>query len=706
MFGPNSVLDMGRWALFASQAAIQVTGENIANVNTEGYCRRYVSLEEGVSINYSPGQMGTGVVAREVCRHFDQFIEEQYYDQATLRERWSSLYANLSGVENLFNESQGYGLSDSLSTFFNSWSDLSQRPEDYGSRRTLMDDSLTLISTLSQLDTDLYNMQLQAEDRISQEVTRANALMSAIAEINKEITINDIPGINNANALYDQRDRLVRELGEILDINYIDNGAGNVTITTKAGQNLVDGSSYFSLVFDSPEAVQELTSSSVFDGQVYYEGSDSYEYTLEVLSDGLVTSGAGAATFRVSLDGGVTWLTDEDGNQREFSARAYGGRISVEGLNIWFGDSSDPQIAPTTALSAGDRFIVSPKKDLYWVENTSHRENITPMIGFTGEDNDKRITGGTLCGYFNLRDKYIGSYRDKLDSLAEGIIWEVNRRHSQGVGLEKYSYIEGSYSVLNDDYALGSNSSGLAFGGKLASGGTMIAIYDTSTGLLVSNAALDWSAAAGQQNFDPNSHSLNSAAAAFNRSFGTYLTASIVNHKLHIQVNDGYELGFGTDSTGLTAALGLNTFFDGHDAGTISINDRVSTDLDLICAGHINGAGEANPGDNLIAEAIAGLQTEEVVLSTVHDGSSTQTLVEYYNALVGSVGTDTSKAEFNYAYTKTLADDLNERQQEVCGVNLDEEMNNLIKYQASYTAAAKLITTADEMLQTLLALKS
>ncbi|MDP3427890.1 MAG: flagellar basal body rod C-terminal domain-containing protein, partial [Humidesulfovibrio sp.] len=74
--------------------------------------------------------------------------------------------------------------------------------------------------------------------------------------------------------------------------------------------------------------------------------------------------------------------------------------------------------------------------------------------------------------------------------------------------------------------------------------------------------------------------------------------------------------------------------------------------------------------------------------------------------LVGAVGADTSKVKFSYEYKKTLASDLDDRQQSISGVNLDEEMAALIKYQHAYTAAAKLITTADQMLQTLLSLKS
>ena len=70
------------------------------------------------------------------------------------------------------------------------------------------------------------------------------------------------------------------------------------------------------------------------------------------------------------------------------------------------------------------------------------------------------------------------------------------------------------------------------------------------------------------------------------------------------------------------------------------------------------------------------------------------------------MGADTSTAKFNLEYNQALAQDLDTRQQETAGVNLDEEMGNLIKFQHAYTAAAKLVSTADSMMQTLLGMKS
>ena len=705
MYGPNSILDMGRGALFASQTALQVTGENISNINTPGYSRRTVRFAEGISIDGNPGQMGTGVEAAEVQRHFNSFVEREYLGKATSRERWEALYESLHTTETIFNESQGLGVSDALSKYFQSWSDLTQRPEDYGSRQDVLNNAETLISTLSQMDSDLGQMQQRVEDLIQQDTNRANEIMSQIADINRQIGIHDIPGQNNANALYDQRASLTRELSEILDVNVIDKGQGDYTITTQAGQTLVDGNTHYALTFESSQVMQQLNADSTFDGEVYYSGNDNHEYTLQVIDGGSVSNGGGAATFRVSLDGGKTWLKDDEGQERVFYARPDERKVQVQDLTIWFGSASDPLSDPSQPLMEGDTFRIVPQSGLYWNQNTSLKENITPQQHFNGEDNTQRITGGRLAAYFGYRDQYIGNYRDSLDAMTKSLIWETNRRHSQGVGLEKFAFTEGTYAVAGDNIALGSDSSGLTFSDKLQPGSSMMYVYNVDTGLLVSGAALDWSDASGQQNFDPGTHTMTDAAAAINRTFGTYMTASVVNHKLRVEAKDGYQFAFGTDSTGVMAALGMNTFFQGDSAASISLNEKLTSDLDYLCTGHVNGAGEGNQGDNITAQLMAELKDTEIEMNTARQGNTKQTILEYYNGLVGRVGTDTATASFNFQFNKALADDLDERQQEVAGVNIDEEMSNLIKFQHSYTAAAKLITTADQMLQTLLSLK-
>ena len=708
MPGITSVLDIGRLGLSASQTAIQVTGDNIANVNTEGYSRRELQLLENVSINAAAGQLGTGVVAQQVLRHFDQWIENAYNDKATLQSRWETVYSNLSNVESMFNESNGFGVSTSLSTFLNDWQTLAANPSDYSTRSQLSGDAQTLISILHEANNDLTNAQAQVDTNVTQDVDTVNTLLVQIADLNRQITAVEVPGQNNANELRDTRATKVRELASYMDIKYIDNGGGDVNILTQAGQTLVEGVNHYSISYEAPQATSSLKADSNFDGQVYFSGEDSYEYTLKVVSNagGGVSSGAGAAMFQVSLDGGKTWLKDENGQIKTFAARPEDSKVTVGNLQIWFGTPSDPTGSPANGFKEGDSFTIVPKKGLYWHQNTSTKENITPQSTASGQDNTRRLTGGILAGELSFRDEMVGNYRSQIDALAKSLAWEVNRQHSQGAGLSTYTLLEGSNAVNGIGLALGSDASGLSYSSYLTSGSATMYVYDTYTGKIASGAALDFSDDPGQQNFDPSRHTLADVRDAVNRTFGGKVTATIVNNKLQLQSSDGYAFQFGADSSGLYAALGLNTFFQGDSAATIDLSDSVRSNTDHICAGHVNGGDEVNEGDNTTATAIAALQDKKVSITTTWGGTTSQTLMTYYDTLVARIGADSQSSKFNATYQKALATDLDNQQQAISGVNLDEEMANLIKYQHSYTAAAKLITTADQMLQTVLGMKT
>jgi flagellar hook-associated protein 1 FlgK len=82
-----------------------------------------------------------------------------------------------------------------------------------------------------------------------------------------------------------------------------------------------------------------------------------------------------------------------------------------------------------------------------------------------------------------------------------------------------------------------------------------------------------------------------------------------------------------------------------------------------------------------------------------------ETLNEFYEELVAEVGLLTEEANESQEFSQTLVDELGKLRDSVSGVNLDEEMTELLQIQRAYEAAAKLITTADEMLQSLLEMR-
>jgi|GEM_PF-184414 len=778
----NSILGMGAGALYAHQNSIQTTGNNIANVDTEGYSRQGVRYETNPSLNAYPGQIGQGVRAVEVYRMFNQFVEKAYISKASDASRWSEQFGLLYNVDALVYESNDMpGLGATLNKMFKGWQTLSNNGTLISSREALLSDAETLATYIREQSASLTYMQNQMDGLISTDVNRANQLMQDIANLNNQINQHSAPGQNNPNALLDQRDLKVRQLAEIIDIEITDRGEGHYTVTTKSGLTLVEEGTHYELEFYGPKVndYRSRSPQSTYTGEVHFEGADQHEYTIEVVKGGTVGDYSatppvpGSAQFKVSLDSGATWLCD-DGVYRtdaqvasltkgmsdaEIADSGFGFKLYdandeskpayVGDIKVWFDSGAgklcakgDPNVDPNgPAYAQGDKFEIMPKSGIYWKRPTGEeRINITPMRMNDGTENIRRITGGTLAAYFEFRDSLLGDYKDRLDTFASTLSWEVNRIHSQGIGLEKLNSVLGDYKARNTSAALGSDYSGLAFGDKLQAGTFSIALYNsdgepvmdsnnqqmvvkiefdpTATGTLNSSSPTPpgWPARTGEweagsmeelayQITNQAKAQVDAAITAKELPAGAQINATITDGRLEISSLDS-QFGFSNDTTGVLAGLGINTFFKGEGAADFGVRADIVKNLNLINAAAINGGGEGNSGDTITALRLSQLATKKLSITNPSTGKTTnQTLLEYYSTYVTKVGADTQTAKYNSSLYGAMAADLKNQQDSNSGVNLDEEMTNLVRFQNSYKAAAKLITTADEMLQTILGLK-
>ncbi len=679
----NNLLSIGNHALLANQVAISVTGNNMANVNTVGYSKQTAQFTAFMPYNTDPGQMGMGAEVSEITRSFDRLLENTYLSRFTDQGKYTTQMDLLKSVENLFNEANREGISSSMSEFFNQWQALSNFPDDSPTKQALITQADALAGIIRDTQTTLDAYQEEINNYIQNDVATANQIIQQIAELNKDIAASTLPG-NNPNYLLDQRDQLVRELSEIVDVTVEDNGGIDFAVRMKSGQPLVEGETTYSLELQSHQIDYNVQG---FTGEANVSGEDAFEYTLEF---------DGANSFRVSLDGGKTWLKDAEGNVEQYTVPAVGDTVKVKDLEISF--TADD-------FAAGDKMTITPKMGLYWDSPTRPPENVTPLISSDGSDDGTRATGGSLSGYFITRDYNIGKYMDKMDALASTLAWEVNRIHSQSASTTPQSAFYGTEEVKDYNLPLGDSGSGVFNSDKLQEGNLTINIYDSATGDRINYGPLDFdNGTAGTQNFDPSKHSLNDLVNAINNTYSPDVRAEVINGKLEVTSREGTNLAFGQDTTGVLAALGVNTFFQGDSATTLAVNDYLRSNPSAVNAGQVNEAGVINAGDNTIALDIAKLANQTVQIHTAWESTS-QTLTSYYSGVVSLVGAESANAQFNTEYQTAMSSDIGNRIQAITGVSLDEEMTNLVKFQHSYTAAAKLITTADEMLQTVLGLK-
>jgi flagellar hook-associated protein 1 len=172
----------------------------------------------------------------------------------------------------------------------------------------------------------------------------------------------------------------------------------------------------------------------------------------------------------------------------------------------------------------------------------------------------------------------------------------------------------------------------------------------------------------------------------YNNKIPSYQSSidSFVNNLMQ-SVNDAHSSGYNLDNPPQT---GIN-FFSGYSNGTLKINDQIINDPNQIA---VSSDGTAGNGD--IALSIAGLSTQKQA-----DGS---TLLDKYSSLISQIGTDAKGAADTANSYNLVVQQLQQQQASYSGVSVDEEMTNVIQYQKSYSASAKLITVADQMFQTLI----
>ncbi|MBW1795340.1 MAG: flagellar hook-associated protein FlgK [Deltaproteobacteria bacterium] len=198
-------------------------------------------------------------------------------------------------------------------------------------------------------------------------------------------------------------------------------------------------------------------------------------------------------------------------------------------------------------------------------------------------------------------------------------------------------------------------------------------------------------------------------------TFGTSITTNGYVEFDITAATGTYTFAFSDDEaqdSGLMAAMGINTFFQGSGAGSIAVN-TVLNNKDYIAAGQIDADGNYASGDNTNALAITDLQyisgdTRQWTCDRIKgntSGSVTSTIENYYHSMVGSMGIKASSIERSSAFNAVMVEKLSGIRDSLSAVSLDEEMTNIIKFQYAYQAAAKLISVSDELLNTLLSVK-
>ncbi|MGC4030396.1 MAG: flagellar hook-associated protein FlgK [Tepidisphaeraceae bacterium] len=233
----SGILNLSSTALAVNTAAIQTTGNNIANVGNADYTRQATNVSSKGDTKIGPGQyLGNGVNLDGITRQINEALESRLRgatsdsESASTREDW------LGRVESVFNELSDSDLSTKLSTFFKGWSDLANKPQDASLRQVVLENAGTVADWFHQIDNGLESLQTDLNNSTKGLADQADNLSKQIADLNTRITAAE--GGNqgaSANSLRDQRDGLIKQLSSIMDITTVPqaNGATNIYVNSE-----------------------------------------------------------------------------------------------------------------------------------------------------------------------------------------------------------------------------------------------------------------------------------------------------------------------------------------------------------------------------------------------------------------------------------------------------------------------------------------
>jgi flagellar hook-associated protein 1 FlgK len=319
-------------------------------------------------------------------------------------------------------------------------------------------------------------------------------------------------------------------------------------------------------------------------------------------------------------------------------------------------------------------------------------------------DVSNQFTGGKIGAWLDLKDNILPQYVANLDELAGTMIHQVNDLHYRGYTLDgqtnKYFFNPPDFSS-DVTYGTWSGTSIASSGGvyaNTASAGTFQFTVTSAAGngqVGIDAITLGWTGPGG------TSGTINLDSS--------YVPGTLVNVSQGLQCS----LGSGTVVNGDTFSIDVVPGTPCPDytgaSGTIALNSDVKDTPRNIAASM--SSNPQDPGNNQNALAIQALGDEAASIRkwtyndrglTQSSGNSFETMNEYYSILVGDIGMLTDEADQNQNFYETMINQLKDIRDTVSGVNLEEEMINMMKYQYGFMAAAKLVSASDQMLQTLM----
>ncbi len=244
MSGIFEVLHIAHTGLSAQQLGLQVTGNNIANVNTPGYARQRVILSPAPIAGNEEGSHGTGVRIDGVERFYSRYLDIQVVQQKQAMGEMDARNEIMGQIEPLFTDLDDGGLANDVSALFNSFRELAAHPTGTAERQAVIGAAESVAENFNSIVATAQDIRETMKNQIKDMVSEINSLGAQLAEINKAMAIQEAQG-GNVLSLMDQRQSTLEELSELVEINPLDISGDTSKILIAGEHPLVDGGNFY-----------------------------------------------------------------------------------------------------------------------------------------------------------------------------------------------------------------------------------------------------------------------------------------------------------------------------------------------------------------------------------------------------------------------------------------------------------------------------
>lgn len=658
----SDLLSIGSSGVQAQQKLLWTTGNNISNINTQGYTRQRTELYTNVA------SLGVGMSNTE--RMLNVYSQREMWRDTSSVAMYSSAYQQLASTDQYLSNSAN-SLNGAMTSYFSAFETANANPNTSTGRQGLMSQVSSLVTRFQTVSATLNDQQRTINGSIDSEVKDINSLLTGINDLNQQIIKAPKNSDGTTLNLIDQRDEMIRKLSEKMDIRTVPQDNGSMLVNLSTGQSLVlaNGAASLGVTKGNPDATQtglQLTignsSSSLSTSQVGGGLGGLYQARTELgplqneigqlsvaLADAMNQQNSKGMTLNNQLGGNIFTLPTSQGLPNA-------NNTGTAAVSVSFIPGKGSNVSPNDFEV---KFTSATNFEIYRLDG----------------DSKSFVTGGsTPPSQFQLDDYGIQLDISGAPAAGDSLLLQPTRQAAQDLSVAITS---------TDDFALAAPVTGTASGNNYGSGKiTLAGVYNTGTGSLINSSAL--AATAPQQvkidasgNYQVYDGSGNLLGVADASTKGQNLLANLKDP---------------VTGTAIYSAVKTTPGFDFSISGSVAANDSFSIGFNT------NGFN-----DNYNGLALAALQNADLV----RKGSSVstdnkQTFSEAFSSSMSSLGSTVSALNTSKTAAEAKLTQSTNTFNSESGVSLDEEAANLIRFQQAYAASAQIITAARSVFDTLL----